>query len=105
MSKFLIAALLSISIPFLTASEPKKTMSYEDIVKIEKPKLVTLSPSGTKVAFVIQRANISENCNFDTLYVWDVKENSQEKVLEQDEIKKISWGGATNSRPPQEILF
>ncbi|MFZ4115176.1 MAG: hypothetical protein ACOYK6_00460 [Chthoniobacterales bacterium] len=46
-----------------------RPIQFEDIITTEKPKLVTLSPDGTKVAFAVERSHIEENSVTETLYV------------------------------------
>lgn len=71
-----------------------RPVQYEDIIIKEKPKLVTISPDGTKVAFVIEKSNIEENKVTNTLSIWDKQSGSTTATpLPLDEIKKILWVG------------
>ena len=69
-----------------------RPVEFEDIITPEKPTLVTISPDGTKVAFVVERSNIGKNKVTDTLYIWDKKVGSlasNKLLLSLDNIKKI----------------
>jgi hypothetical protein len=68
-----------------------RPIQFEDIITTEKPKLVTISHDGTKVAFAVERSNIEENNVTDTLYIWDQKSGSATALLTLESVKKILW--------------
>ena len=71
-----------------------RPVEFEDIITTEKPKLITISPAGTKVAFVVERSNIEGNKVTDTLYVWDKQSGSlasNKPLLALEKIEKILW--------------
>jgi hypothetical protein len=75
----------------MEATTSMRPVQFEDIITTEKPKLVTISPDGTKVAFVIEKSNIEENKVTDALHIWDKKMGSSTAPLSLDSIKKILW--------------
>lgn len=94
--KKLLLALFIFFLPWLSglthAETPSlRSIKYEDIVTTEKPKLVTISPDGTKVVFSVERADIEKNRIIDTLYLWNNKIVSPKALLSMDKIKKIMW--------------
>ncbi len=68
-----------------------ETVQYEDILKVEKPKLVSISFDGTKIAFVVQRADFDKNSDYDTLYYWDNASVDSRQLLTLSKIKEIKW--------------
>lgn len=68
-----------------------RSIKYEDIVTTEKPKLVKISPDGTKVVFSVERPDIEKNHIIDTLYLWNNRIISPKYLLSMDKIKKIMW--------------
>lgn len=74
-----------------STTQSMRPVQFEDIITTEKPKLVTISPDSTKVAFVVEQSNIEENKVTNTLHVWDKKLGSSAALLSLDSIKKILW--------------
>lgn len=64
-----------------------RPVQFEDIITTEKPKLVTISPDGMKVAFGVERSHIEENKVTDTFYLWDKKLGSTVTPLQLESIK------------------
>jgi dipeptidyl aminopeptidase/acylaminoacyl peptidase len=68
-----------------------RTITYEDILTIERPKLIKISPDGTRVVFVTERSDIQKNKIVNTLYLWNNKTGSPNKLLMLDKITKLMW--------------
>jgi len=72
-------------------SSPAQSMGYEEIVRLQKPQDVAISPDGSKVAYVIKTAYIEKNKNIFTIYVWDSKKSSARALWVLDSVKKVVW--------------
>jgi len=71
-----------------------RTMSYEDIVRLQRPQDVALSADGAKVAYVIKRGDIEKNKNIFSVYLWDSEDGSTQILCELDSVKKLIWQGS-----------
>lgn len=74
-----------------------KPFGYEDIVALAKPKNVVLSSDGSKATFVVRQGHLEENRNSDTLYLWHLKDNLQEKLFATDKILQTTWSTDGNA--------
>jgi hypothetical protein len=75
----------------LFITKPRRYVQFEDLITVEKPKLIKLAPDGTKIAFVIENSNIEENTVTDALYIWDRQFGLAKALLRLDKITKILW--------------
>ncbi len=71
------------------AAEP---MSYEDIISFAKPQWVEISPLASKIAYCARKGSLELNCNLDTIYIFNIKNSRQEKIIECDVIFQACWG-------------
>ena len=96
LSRYLWSLFLLPLFQTILVAAPMQTMDYEDIISIAKPRSITLSPNGSKVAFVTRHGELKDNRNLDTLYLMDLKKDQQEKALQCDQILQVSWGTEEN---------
>ena len=71
----------------------KNRILCEDIINVEKPKMPTLSPSGRKVAYVVEKSNIENNCVKDSVYIYDHLTNTSLPIITMDKVSLIIWNG------------
>lgn len=71
----------------------KTRIRCEDLINLEKPKMPTISPDGSKVAYVVEKSNMENNCVTDSLCLYDDLSKTTSSILTMDKIIHIAWNG------------
>lgn len=82
---------VAISLLFTLDRLHARTMNFEDIITIGKPRDVQLASDGKHLAYITRKGDLQINRNRDILYLGDVNTPSFNKVAEHDEILQMRW--------------